>query len=74
LAFAFSPLFFLMGRWGFLQRNGSAGKGAAVCAAFIATLAGADGRNTLVSEEKGAAVLGVLLRGTQWAVLPWKTP
>jgi hypothetical protein len=43
---------------------GSAGKDAAVCAPFISILGGGDGRNKLVSEEKGAVLLfGFPVRG-----------
>jgi len=52
--FCLKPPFSRNGMRGFFS-DGSAGKAAAVCAAFIATLAGADGSITLASEEKGAA-------------------
>lgn len=56
------PPFLRNGTKGVLQRNGSAGKGAPGLRVHLDPCPARTARNTLVSEEKGAAVLGVLLR------------
>jgi len=59
-------LFLVMGTRG-SSAAGSAARARCLCA-FIVTLAGAHGRNTLVSEEKGAAVLGSASSGCSTVV------